>query len=75
AQDVSLAGLTPEEQADPLGYRGEIKEFVACARENRPPQIAAGLRDGVRATTLAHAAFESIRTGRTVTLPFNPHRA
>ena len=68
ARDVTVADLTLAERADLLGYAAEIKEFVACARENRPPKIGAGVKDGTRATRLALAAFESIRTGHTVDL-------
>ncbi len=69
--EASTDHLYKIEESDPLGqlgYVGELAEFVACARENRPPEIAAGVRDGTRATRLAVAAFESIRTGRTVDL-------
>lgn len=40
-----------------------VEEFVACARDNRPPAIGGDARAGLRATSLALAAFESIRTG------------
>jgi myo-inositol 2-dehydrogenase / D-chiro-inositol 1-dehydrogenase len=63
--------VSEAEAADPLGplgYVGELREFVACARENRPPAISATVADGMRATQLALAAFESIRTGRTIQL-------
>jgi predicted dehydrogenase len=66
--DMMQADLPPQESDDPYGYAAEMAEFVACAREGRPPDTAAGLHDGVRATQLALAAFESIRTGRTITL-------
>lgn len=67
--DITAADLSPEEAADPYGYAGEMTEFVACARANRPPTVAAGVEDGTRATRLALAAFESIRTGATVAWP------
>jgi predicted dehydrogenase len=71
ATDETTAHLTALERADPLGpygYTGELEEFVRCAHENRPPQIAADVRAGTRATRLALACFDSIRTGRTVEL-------
>ncbi|HEV8636213.1 MAG TPA: Gfo/Idh/MocA family oxidoreductase [Chloroflexota bacterium] len=63
-------------EADPVDgprpdYHGTLRlveEFVDCARENRPPRIGAGVREGERATLLALAAFESMRTGRPETL-------
>jgi myo-inositol 2-dehydrogenase / D-chiro-inositol 1-dehydrogenase len=71
AVDPATPHLSALERADPvarMGYAGELAEFVACARENRPPTVAAGWRDGRRATQLALVAFESIRTGQTVRL-------
>jgi predicted dehydrogenase len=70
-REPDTSHLSELEEADPLGqlgYVGELAEFVACARENTPPTIAAGVRDGTRATRLALACFESIRTRRTVEL-------
>jgi predicted dehydrogenase len=58
-QAAPPAGETPD-------YGGNVNlvtEFVACVRENRPPQIAANVREGRRATVLALRAFESMRTG------------
>jgi predicted dehydrogenase len=66
--EVTAADLSPAERADPYGYVGEMAEFVACARGGHPPEIAAGIAAGTRATRLALAAFESIRTGRTIAL-------
>jgi|DewCreStandDraft_2_1066082.scaffolds.fasta_scaffold00019_281 myo-inositol 2-dehydrogenase/D-chiro-inositol 1-dehydrogenase len=67
-QQITVQDLSPAEQEDRYGYAALVSEFVACARENRPPAIAAGVRDGRRATAVALACFESIRTGRPVTL-------
>lgn len=56
-----------EEDGSGLDYTGTlglVGEFVECARENRAPRIGATAREGERATLLALAAFESIRTGR-----------
>jgi predicted dehydrogenase len=56
----------PDKRPDQMGAFELVKEFVACARENRPPVIAADVRAGRVATTLALTAFESIRTGQPV---------
>jgi predicted dehydrogenase len=68
ARHLSVADLPPEEWDDPYGYAATIAEFVACARENRPPAVAAGVRDGRLATATILACFESIRSGQPVTL-------
>jgi predicted dehydrogenase len=68
AQELTLADLPADERDDPYGYAALIAEFVSCARENRPPTIAADVRDGRRATAAVLACFESIRTGLPVTL-------
>lgn len=69
AQELTIADLPPAERDDPHGYAALMAEFVACARENRPPRVAAGIRDGRLATAAVLAAFESIRAGLPVTLP------
>lgn len=69
ARQLSLDDLPAEERDDPYGYGGVIGEFVACARENRPPAISAGVRDGRLATAAVLACFESIRSGQPVTIP------
>ena len=53
---------------DPEGFVQELAEFVACVRENRPPTVGARVEDGIRATRLALAAFQSVRTGEVVRL-------
>jgi predicted dehydrogenase len=68
AQEITLADLPAEERADPYGYAALIAEFVACAREHRPPPIAASVRDGRRATAAVLACFESVRTGQPITV-------
>jgi myo-inositol 2-dehydrogenase / D-chiro-inositol 1-dehydrogenase len=68
AQELTLADLPPADRDDPYGYATLIAEFIACARANRPPSISAGVRDGRLATAAVLASFESIRTGRTVTV-------
>jgi predicted dehydrogenase len=54
----------PDRVPDYSGVVELVKEFVACVRENRPPQIAADARAGRVATILALTAFESTRTGQ-----------
>jgi predicted dehydrogenase len=56
--------LPPSQRADVMGADALVQEFVACARENRPPTIAADVRAGRAASTLVLTAFESIRTGQ-----------
>lgn len=65
-RDIHKDDFSPEQREDYAGYRAEMAEFVACALENRPPAISANVDDGVRATALALACFESIRTGQVV---------
>ncbi len=52
----------PGEDAE--GTAQELDEFIACVRANRQPEIGASLRDGVRATALILAGFESVRSGQ-----------
>ena len=69
--EPSTAHLPAAEAGDPLGpygYAGELAEFVDCALERRPPRIGADVHAGTRATRLALACFESIRSGRPVPL-------
>ena len=47
----------PERFAE--AFRNEFLEFAACIREARSPEVS--VHDGVRATTVAHAATESLR--------------
>ena len=68
ARELTVADLPDAERADPYGYAALITEFVACAREGRPPTIAANVRDGRLATAVTLACFESIRTGTPVAL-------
>jgi predicted dehydrogenase len=53
----------PGESPDYAGTTGLIEEFIACARDNRPPAIGASAREGQRATMLVMRAFESMREG------------
>jgi myo-inositol 2-dehydrogenase/D-chiro-inositol 1-dehydrogenase len=69
--ESSTAHLPAAEAGDalgPYGYVGELAEFVHCALENRPPRIGADATAGTRATRLALACFESIRSGHPVSL-------
>jgi predicted dehydrogenase len=47
-------------------YEAELRHFLACVREGRPPEVT--LEDGQRALALALAAGRSAREGRTVRL-------
>jgi len=44
----------------------EIQEFVDCIREGRRPEVS--VHDGTRATAVAYAATESLRSGKPVYL-------
>lgn len=64
--DYTKEDLPEETRNDParcLGYLPEVEEFVDCIVNDTRPKIAAQAKDGVRATTLAIKAFESIRRG------------
>lgn len=52
------------QQPDYGGTIRLVEELVQCVRENRPPVVAATVREGRRATTLALRAFEAMRTGQ-----------
>jgi predicted dehydrogenase len=58
SSDDPPAGETP----DYAGTLRLVEEFVECARTGRPPAIGGDARAGLRATRLALAAFESMRT-------------
>ena len=62
-EEHSTEDPPPGERPDYAGATGLIEEFIACARDNRPPAIGATARDGQRATRLVLGAFESMRTG------------
>jgi len=65
---VGKDDLPGPEREDYQGYGGLMREFIGCAIANQPPVIAAGVADGVRATALSLACFESIRSGNVVRL-------
>jgi|DewCreStandDraft_5_1066085.scaffolds.fasta_scaffold00018_270 predicted dehydrogenase len=54
---------------DPEGLAQELGEFVHCVQTGAPPVIGATARDGMRATAIALAIFDSVRTGRPQPLP------
>jgi predicted dehydrogenase len=62
-EEHGLPQVPADRRFDLMGAFALVEEFVACARENRPPHIAADVRQGRIATTLILTAFESIRTG------------
>jgi myo-inositol 2-dehydrogenase/D-chiro-inositol 1-dehydrogenase len=74
ATTVERWGKERTEAKDPLlhffieryreAYRAEIDAFIAAVESRTPPPV--GFEDGRRALLLANAAYESIRTGRTV---------
>lgn len=45
-----------------------VQEFVSCVRQGTPSNILATLKDGMHALRVAHAAYESARTGQPVKL-------
>jgi myo-inositol 2-dehydrogenase/D-chiro-inositol 1-dehydrogenase len=65
-EEHSVLELPPAERTDVMGAAALAREFVACARENRPPAIAADVRAGRAATTLVLSAFASITSGQPV---------
>jgi len=67
-EEHDMEGPSGDGRPDYGGTVSLVAEFVDCARENRPPRIAANARDGRRATTLALRAFESMRTGASQSL-------
>jgi len=67
-QEVGKDDLSEAQREDYQGYGGLMREFIGCALANRPPEIGASVADGVRATALALACFESIRSGNVVRL-------
>jgi myo-inositol 2-dehydrogenase/D-chiro-inositol 1-dehydrogenase len=57
------------EEAFNQGYPQELKHFIECVREDKPP-LTTG-EDGRAVLELLLAAYESARTGRKVSLPGN----
>ena len=52
------------------GYPQELRHFLRCFREGRPPEE--GGPDGLAVLEILYAAYESARSGRSVELPFQP---
>lgn len=67
AKQLDAAGMAPG--ADPEGLAQELAEFARCAATGTPPSIGATAPDGTRATAVALALFESVRSGQPQTLP------
>ena len=65
-EEHSVLELPPDARGDVMGAYALVEEFVACARENRPPSIAADVHAGRAATTLVLSAAESIASGQPV---------
>ena len=63
-EELTEADHVDGERPDYHGTLRLVEELVDCARENRPPRIGATVREGERATLLALAAFESMRSGQ-----------
>ncbi len=61
---LPMAAIEVEERsfdtADPL--LDEVRDFVACVRESRPPKV--GIADGLIALALADRVFEALADGR-----------
>ena len=55
---------------DAEGTAQELDDFIVSVRAERPPEIGATVRDGVRATALILAGFESIRSGKLQEISF-----
>jgi predicted dehydrogenase len=64
-----LAAATVAPREDPEGLAQELAEFTHCASSGQSPAIGATAGDGTRATALAQAFFQSVRTGEPQSLP------
>ncbi|MGH2370207.1 MAG: Gfo/Idh/MocA family protein [Chloroflexota bacterium] len=62
AQKLHAEEVAPGQ--DPEGLTQELDEFVRCASTGAAPAVGATARDGTRATAMALALFESVRTGQ-----------
>ena len=58
----------PGEDAE--GTAQELEEFIASVSAGKQPEIGASVRDGVRATAVILAAFESVRSGQQQEIAF-----
>ena len=62
--------FTAFEEAFNQGYPQELKHFIECVRNDKPPLLTG--EDGKAVLEILYAAYESARTGRKVELPFTP---
>jgi predicted dehydrogenase len=64
--DLAASGEAHDVDADddPEGLAQELADFVRCATSGTAPTIGATARDGTRATAIALALIESVRTGQ-----------
>ena len=62
--------FTMFEEAFNQGYPQELKHFIECVREDRPPLVAG--EDGRAVLDIMNAAYHSARTRQRVSLPFRP---
>lgn len=62
AREVRAEEIAPGQ--DPEGLAQELEEFVHFAATGTPPAIGATVHDGTRATAIALALFDSVRTGQ-----------
>lgn len=62
--------FTMFEEAFNQGYPQELKHFIECVRQDRPPLVTG--EDGRAVLELIYAAYASAGTGRKVDLPFTP---
>jgi myo-inositol 2-dehydrogenase/D-chiro-inositol 1-dehydrogenase len=58
------------EEAFNQGYPHELRHFIECVREDRPPLVTG--HDGRAVLEMLYAAYASARTGQKVQLPFTP---
>jgi predicted dehydrogenase len=65
--------FTIYEEAWNYGFPQELQHFVACVKDNQPPRETG--EDGRAVLEAIFAAYESARTGRKVSLPFNSEAA
>jgi len=49
-----------------LGYPAEIEYFIGCLRDGTEPMMGARGEDGLASMEVAFAAYESMRTGKTI---------
>lgn len=62
--------FTMFEEAFNQGYPQELKHFIECVREDKPPLVTG--EDGRAVLELIYAAYASAGTGKKIKLPFQP---